>query len=478
VPRLRNIIWVLGLILVGCQSAPRATPQPSPTPREPQSVACPSAPGPINKEIIFVSGGNLVGLMPDGGEPLQLTTLPADITAHDPAWSPDGSTLLFRLQYTAAPPAPIWLPLGTLCALDRASGAGSVVLRGENPAQAAKARSYGEAAWTVDGQALIATVYDHEFSPTQDLISQGQMLSRYDLKTQELTPLIVDGRHPATAPDGKHLAYIALDQLSTATRLMVSELDGQNAHELKVPARASGEYRSPRWSPDGSQIAFGLSIEISGGVAPQAERSWLEELFTVPMASAHGIPADIWVIGSDGQGATQLTFQAYDDPRFAWSPQGDQLVYTSGFGGVTTFQLASKQERSIEALNPILRNACPQRTPKLITDQWEHIISLIDIKRSVQTYLAHQTDRALKVFWTIFTSELFARQPNVSKCRRGMHGKRAPQVRTLVLAKKSCPAAFYIVGCCSTCSRTRRNLRTRARSRCAPCSKVMISSSA
>src|SRR4051812_2000783 len=58
-----------------------------------------------------------------------------------------------------------------------------------------------------------------------------------------------DGRSPALSPDGKQLAFIRGGQLHVAS-------GARFASDRAVKVRGHAE--SPRWSPDGSAVAFGL----------------------------------------------------------------------------------------------------------------------------------------------------------------------------------------------------------------------------
>ena len=61
---------------------------------------------------------------------------------------------------------------------------------------------------------------------------------------------------------------------------------------------------SPSWSPDGKTIAY--------------TRKTSSDL------------SDIWLIGSDGSKARQLTFDGEREMDPSWAPGGDWLVFTRG----------------------------------------------------------------------------------------------------------------------------------------------------
>jgi Tol biopolymer transport system component len=66
----------------------------------------------------------------------------------------------------------------------------------------------------------------------------------------------------------------------------------------------------PDWSPDGERIAFDTAVDVRN---PR----W----------------RDIWVVDSDGSGATRLTNHVGDDAAPAWSPDGSSIAFVrSGLG--------------------------------------------------------------------------------------------------------------------------------------------------
>ncbi len=87
------------------------------------------------------------------------------------------------------------------------------------------------------------------------------------------------------SPDGKYLCY------RTTDRLYVVREDGRESECISI--HISGLRGVPSWSPDGKRIAF-----------------------------CAGLPADLYTIGSDGQGLQKLGEYTYPE----WSPDGKKIV--------------------------------------------------------------------------------------------------------------------------------------------------------
>jgi Tol biopolymer transport system component len=90
---------------------------------------------------------------------------------------------------------------------------------------------------------------------------------------------------------------------------------------------------SPRFSPDGSEIAF-----VGSDMGPQAldrpgqpDNLFGTDLFAKGVMN-HGPPGDVWVISVYGGAAYRLTSFEEDDPTLAWSPDGYWLAMLGGGG--------------------------------------------------------------------------------------------------------------------------------------------------
>ena len=106
------------------------------------------------------------------------------------------------------------------------------------------------------------------------------------------------------APDGQRVAYAVktpnLEKNSFTSHIWIVGADGSGAQQLTNHEK--GESR-PRWSPEGTSIAF---LSSRGGDGPQ-----------------------IWIIPVDGGEARQVTKLSTGASDHVWSPKGDRLAFTS-----------------------------------------------------------------------------------------------------------------------------------------------------
>ena len=113
---------------------------------------------------------------------------------------------------------------------------------------------------------------------------------------------VPDSSSPAVSTDGRQLAYIRYEQQTDQALLVFANGDGLEGRLVAETQPPFDLITFPRWSPDGSRLVFAASggpgDEPAGGLG----QTLFERLTGMSVAEAHGLPADLWLIGRDGQG--------------------------------------------------------------------------------------------------------------------------------------------------------------------------------
>jgi len=112
------------------------------------------------------------------------------------------------------------------------------------------------------------------------------------------TDTIGDHWEARPSPDGKSIVYI-LRRFDDLNRLDIVLFEMETGKAITLYGKPSTRALSPKWSPDGTWIAF---------IAQETERD------------------QIYLIKPNGKGLHQLTNTGHDVAQFEWSPNGKQLA--------------------------------------------------------------------------------------------------------------------------------------------------------
>jgi len=113
---------------------------------------------------------------------------------------------------------------------------------------------------------------------------------------------------PQISPDGTRIAYVrrSADVMTDATRATIWLIDLKSGAQIPLVA-SPGSHFSPRWSPDGSRLAF---VSASEGASPQLFVRWIA---TGATARITGLPAS--------------------PDSITWSPDGTRIAYVMNVPG-------------------------------------------------------------------------------------------------------------------------------------------------
>jgi Tol biopolymer transport system component len=207
---------------------------------------------PDGTEMIYVDATGAIAVANIDGsdpQPFHHTMSAQDPTA--PRWSPDGTKIVFQ---RGAPDGVV----GNLYVLDVASGRVEQITH----LPPVKAGLYYMApAFSADGRSVLFT------TPTEVASGPNAGQLEWDLWTVpasggEATLLVKSGGFADAEPNGDSIAFVALRSHGsgdpTFGGVYVARSDGSQPRKL-----ADGETFVPRWSPDGSEVAYS---DAQGGI--------------------------------------------------------------------------------------------------------------------------------------------------------------------------------------------------------------------
>jgi Tol biopolymer transport system component len=282
--------------------------------------------------------GVLVFSRPDGIYELKLGSLelqpvlkPQEVNSFvlDPAVSPDGT----RIAYIVQPPAVI---------VDGRYDAGSDLWIADRDGSNARLLYKHEdlnalvrfPQWAGDNQVL-AFVQQIEFveTPGSPGISDiNYTVQRFDANTGEQTQVLDDAIAFALSPDGQSISYSRFDPAVGEVFETVPLAGGEP--QVLVPREENlNPYSSPRYSPDGSLIAFAAALQplAPPTAAPSAAPSG--RLFApLPDPAADGFPQDIWLVDARGGRPRLLADLKEDLPSLTWSDDGTRIYVLGAYG--------------------------------------------------------------------------------------------------------------------------------------------------
>lgn len=321
--RLRGVLSLALVILVEALLVVPTCRGENPTPTSPIPSTGPRI-LPISGPVSNVAGRLLLT------EPGALSTFELGTKAHtalvrfpdgtppgSPAVSPDGARIAYSL-YRTNPDGKS--PGGTDLYVMAVDATGTeLVVDHEQPGA-----SITDPAWAANGQNVYFTYRN---------LDGVERIERVQLGAPERTLIVERAHSPTLSANGKQLAYLAIDEQARTDTLWVSTVDGTEAQPL-VGGPTFRALSLPRFAPDSNWIVFAAvgGPQSTTFVRPLPRARLPPLRFPSSIASAHGVPWDLWLIRSDGTGLRRLTNIGEHAPIPAWSPDGRWIAFTGELG--------------------------------------------------------------------------------------------------------------------------------------------------
>lgn len=237
--------------------------------------------------------------------------------ANNPAWSPDGSKIVYAADQA------IWIMNG--------DGSGQKKLYDGMAWE-------GEPEFNDDGTKIyFSTESKKAFSARYISIHVMNADGSEGLKLTETA----DSRAPSLSPDGSRLVYIS--RVSGNYDIWTMSTNGTDNIRL---TDAADDESSPSWSPDGNSIVYSSMgdiftidhdsvrpIRLTSDSYNNVEPDYSPDGDLIAYASDAGGDYDLWVLNADGSSHIRLSSDSSSERAPAWSPEGDKIAYVSNRDG-------------------------------------------------------------------------------------------------------------------------------------------------
>jgi Tol biopolymer transport system component len=247
---------------------------------------------PDGRRIVFerrfggVKPDAIVTMGSDGSSPAVVpTSCVADPCLGDnsPAWSPDGSRLVFERAF--GPIVKDEAAGGLELVTSNADGTSEQVILRSLPL----GREPHDAQWSPDGTRIAVNMLNIKAKPRNG--SAIYVLNADGSDFRQITPLRLNAGSPDWSPDGKRIVFNSSYEGQAAVEIYTVRPDGSGLKRVRKEPKDGFSFE-PVWSPDGKRIAF------------------VHGTFTTP--------PHIWTMKRNGKRLKQLTRGRKPDVRPDW----------------------------------------------------------------------------------------------------------------------------------------------------------------
>jgi len=202
-----------------------------------------------------------------------------------------------------------------------------------------------------------------------------------DVASGKQTPFAATGSSPRWSPDGSRIAYSASD--GDRSQLFVRWVaSGASARITSLP----GAPNALAWSPDGTRLAYIATVPGDGtklGKAPPKPEGakWAEPLEVIDRVTYRADGPGyikpgydhVFVVAAEGGAARQLTFGRFDDGGpLSWTPDGRAIVFAAIRGPQAEREVMNSDLISVDVASGDLRTLTtrdgPDAAPRISPD--------------------------------------------------------------------------------------------------------------
>jgi RNA polymerase sigma factor (sigma-70 family) len=312
--------------------------QPAPVPAPAPVAALPQEKPPEQAaaaRIVFTApqgeAYDLFLISADGTGLTALTKSEGAILHLEPAWSPDGTRILFRRGEPGSFDSDIYV----------------MDADGRNLRQLTKGGVNYNPVWSPNGKRILFSTSYPQGTVVRVMDGDGGNLKTLSKRAGEV--------NPAWSPDGKQIVFSS----NAFPQLAVCVVDADGGNFKALTENGGGNDMYPVWSPDGKKIAFcsdrggaggGLGLYVMDADGSNVKRlslaagehraafpAWSPDSKRLAYSDNGGDKGPVYwelhVVNADGTGHKQLTRLEGNNRYAAWSPDGKELCFRHSVTG-------------------------------------------------------------------------------------------------------------------------------------------------
>jgi dipeptidyl aminopeptidase/acylaminoacyl peptidase len=209
---------------------------------------------------------------------------------------------------------------------------------------------------------------------TADIMTDRMASSLWliDVASGRQSPFAAQGASPRWSPDGTRIAYVAGD--GDGSQLFVRWLaSGASARVTTFP----GDPQALAWSPDGTRLAYVATVAgdptTLGKAPPKPEGAkWADPLTVIDRINYRNDGPGyvkpgrdhLFVVAAEGGAARQLTFGPYDDGGpLSWTPNAREIVFAAIRGPDAERQVMNSDVIAVDVASGALRTLTTRDGP-------------------------------------------------------------------------------------------------------------------